>query len=135
MAEDNFKVNPSVFLGLDYSEFQNDVYALALSKPSDYFAMRKRCLQAVKQDAIKNLYETFYTLLSDGVVGGNSLFKDVDGAAIQPKYPTQKISEFALSAAKTLDAICQQAIDILLPLDYKTLASDRMRKIGEAGIH
>jgi len=133
-AQDNFRVNPSVFLGLDYQEFTTDIYALALSKPSEYFAMRKRTLQLVKQAAIKNLYDTFYTLLSDGQVGNENLFKDVNGTTIQPRYPTQKISEFSLGAAKTLDAICQNAIDILLPLDYKTLASDKLKKIGEANI-
>ena len=38
-----FEVSPANYLGFEYEEYKNDLYALALAKPSDYFELRKRC--------------------------------------------------------------------------------------------
>jgi len=131
-TQDNFKVNPTVFLGLDYAEFQNEMYAVLLSKTAEYYATRRLVLQKVKADAIRNIYEVFFQLLSEGTIAGEKLFKDVAGNYIEPKYPTQKISEISLSAAKTLDSICNEVIEILLPEEFDVAAAKRLKKIGEA---
>ena len=43
----------------------------------------------------------------------------------KPSMPKQKVNEFALKAAKTLDAIAEECIEMLLPQDYRQIAENR----------
>jgi hypothetical protein len=128
----NFKVDPASFLGLDYAEYKNNIYAKALSEPSEYFKLRKAVLKKVKTDAVTDLYTTFYNLLTDGTDKGGQAIEGLTDPP--PHYPSQKVSEFALSAAKTLDDILNECIEIILPIDYKDLASRRLEEKGRANI-
>ena len=65
-ATDRFYIETSDFLGFKYEQFRNELYALALSKPSDYFKLRKEVLETVKNQAIQDMYKQFYNLLSKG---------------------------------------------------------------------
>jgi hypothetical protein len=130
----NFMVDTSDFLGFKYAEYCNEMYALALAKPSDYFDLRKKVLQSAKTDAVSDLYKTFYNLLSKGQdKTGKPIITTATSGDIQPSYPQQKVNEFALSAAATLDKIIQEAINIILPLDYKQIATERLAQKGGAG--
>ena len=42
-----------------------------------------------------------------------------------PKYPKQKVNEFALGASETIDKIAEDAIEILLPRGYEDIAKER----------
>lgn len=130
----NFKVDTSNFLGLKYNEYRNKMYALAISKPSDFFALREKVLDEVKTKAIGNLYETIYNVLSDGKVTTTQITTASGVSLPSPSYPKQKINEISLSAAETLDRILDEVINIILPLDYKSLASARLTQKGEAGL-
>ena len=59
-----------------------------------------------------------------------------DSVAIEtvfkPAYPNQSITEFALGAAKTLDKICDECIEIIIPMNYRDLAESRLARKGEA---
>jgi hypothetical protein len=61
-----------------------------------------------------------------------------DGAAAEatfvPNYPQQKVTEFALGAAKTMDALCDECVEIILPLNYRDLAEQRLARKGEANM-
>jgi hypothetical protein len=120
----NFRVNAPQYLGHQYQEFCNDLYALAISEPDKYFTMRKNVLKKVKQDAIGAIYDTFYNLLVEGRVGTSNVFVN----DMQPQYPEQKVSEIALSAANTLDNILNKVIELVLPIDYRDIA---LKRIGE----
>ena len=52
-------------------------------------------------------------------------------AKFKPNYPKQLTSQFALGAAKTIDKIAEEAVEILLPKDYKSISQDRFSKIAE----
>jgi hypothetical protein len=124
----NFMVDTSDFLGFKYAEYCNEIYGLALSEPTKYFALRKEVLKKAKTDAVGDLYKTFYNLLSKGQdKAGNAI---LDGR--EPGFPQQKVNEFALGAAATLDKIIQDAINIILPLDYKEMATERLAQKGGA---
>ena len=128
-TKQTFEINTEDYLGLGYDSYKNDVYALALSKPSEYFSLRREVMQKVKKDSITNIYQSFYNVLSKG--------QDVTGAPIRaltvstlnggkgPQYPAQKVSELALQSARTLDEILNEVIDIILPADYEILANKR----------
>ena len=123
-AIDRFEINTSNYLGLDYSTYKNDLYALALSKPSDYFVLRKNTLKIVKEQAIANIYKSFYNLLLKG--------QDIDGNDIpdlgSPGFPAQEVSKIALQASKSLDNMLEKIIQIILPLDFKELATKRLEE-------
>ena len=42
-----------------------------------------------------------------------------------PNYPKQLVNQFALGAAKTIDKISEDAVELLLPRDYKSIANER----------
>ena len=119
---DRFVIDTEDFLGLKYEAFRNELYALALSTPADYMKLRKEVLATVKNQSIKDIYTQFYNLLSKG--------EDINGAQIStlppPSYPAQLVSKFALKAARTLDTILEEAIEIILPLNFKELSTKRL---------
>ena len=51
--------------------------------------------------------------------------------------PKQKVNEFALKAAKTIDAIAEEAVEMLLPSDYRKIAEARtsQRTAGNMGFN
>ena len=119
---DRFAIDTSDFLGINYDSYKNDLYAMALSTPADYMKLRKETLAVVKNQCIKDIYTQFYNLLSKG--------EDLNGTQIgslpAPGYPAQMVSKFALKAARTLDSILEEAIEIILPLNFKELSTKRL---------
>ena len=119
---DRFAIDTSDFLGINYDSYKNDLYAMALSTPADYMKLRKETLAVVKNQCIKDIYTQFYNLLSKG--------EDLNGTQIgslpAPCYPSQMVSKFALKAARTLDSILEEAIEIILPLNFKELSTKRL---------
>jgi hypothetical protein len=43
----------------------------------------------------------------------------------KPNYPKQLVNQFALGASKTIDKIAEDAVELLLPRDYKSIANER----------
>ena len=117
----DFKLDTADYLSIEYSAFRDDMLELALSKPSDYFALRKKVLQKVKKDAVANMYKTYYNLLSAGLDLEDQPIDDL----FKPHYPKQLVNQFALGAAKTIDKIAEDAIELLLPRNYKDIANER----------
>ena len=72
MAETNFKLDTADYLSIKHSAFRDDMLALALSKPSEYFTLRKNVLAAVKRKAVQNIYSVYYELLTEGKDGSDS---------------------------------------------------------------
>jgi hypothetical protein len=121
MADERYKVDTDNYLSYDYDEYRNSLYALALTKPSEYFKLRASIMKAVKTKAVGNIYENFYNVLSKGIVNNNQMLEEVRVGG--PAYPQQLVNKIALKAAKTLDIILNDVIEIILPQDYKTLAN------------
>jgi len=129
----DFKIDPSDYLSIDYETFRDDMLELALSKPAEYFQLRKAVLKAVKRQACINQYNIYYNLLTQGLKsdGASSIFVGLDGGApaaaalFKPNYPKQLVNQFALGAAKTIDKISEDAVELILPRDYKSIANER----------
>ena len=124
----NFKVNTSNFLGFEYNRYINDLQALAMSKPSEYYELRSAVLEALKEKVVKEVYDSYYDLLTEG--------KIKDSKAIMgnrnPAYPCQKASEFALGAASTVNKILDDCLEIILPESHMDVAKLRLTKKGDA---
>ena len=139
----NFKINPADYLGSDYEAFKTDMLELAISKPSEYFKLRKIILKRIKTQAVQDQYNIYYKMLTegktytaigDGTGEGLSLAKDKNlagglgadiEAAFVPSMPKQLVNEFALKAAKTIEAIADEAVEMLLPMNYRKIAEGR----------
>ena len=145
MAEpQSFRLNTSNYLGLNHNTFKNKLLEIALTQPAQYFKIRENVLKNVKEKAISNMYDTFYNVMTKGTVEGptgtqnaaNDALNPIAGITVEtmfvPNYPNQKVTEFALGAAKTLDSICDECIEIIMPLNYKDLAEARLARKGEA---
>ena len=141
MAEQNFRIDTSNYLGIEHSNFKNKLMEIALVTPSDYFELREFVLSSVKEQAIKNFYDTIYYVLSEGKLRATDAVGSAaanDGTAarragiFKPNYPKQKITEIALQGAKTMDNIIDDVIEIILPIDYQNLAQQRLARKGEA---
>lgn len=135
MATNQFQLNTNDVLGFDYEMYVSSIRALALSKPDEYFKLRRDVLQKVKKDAVGNLYKTFFNVLSLG--------QDIDGRAIgklgsndefRPCYPSQKINDFAISVASDLADHINRCIDIILPDDFEKIASNKLNLKGRASV-
>ena len=141
MAETNFKLDTADYLSIKHSAFRHDMLALALSKPSEYFTLRKNVLAAVKRKAVQNIYSVYYELLTEGKDGSDSKLLTGPFAAglaretidqFVPNYPKQKVNEFALGASETIDKIAEEAVEILLPRGYEDIAKERSSTKGKA---
>ena len=129
-----FAVTPSNYLGFEYEEYKNDLYSLALSKPSEYFKLRKAVVKSVKTDAVGDIYDIFTKILSEGKSNNGADIIIENGNTHRPKFPAQEISKIALKAARTLDDILEDVIDIILPSDFKQLANQRAVKQSNENI-
>ena len=127
-----FEVDTNDYLGFKYEAYRNEMYAIALATPSDYFKIRKEVLGKVKNEAIKDIYTSFYKILSLGEdQGSNKIIKPATGAPLIPGFPQQEVSKIALKAARTLDALLDEVINIILPADYKKLATSRLEETSK----
>ena len=129
----NFRIDPADYLGIEYEKFKTEMLELAISKPDKYFQLRKLVLEGVKTAAVKKQYAVYYFLLTQGRKaqdnGTEGDFylntQDPDFAKFRPNVPKQKVNEFALKAAKTIDAISEEAVEMILPMNYKKISEDR----------
>ena len=128
----NFKINTSDYLGIEHEAYKTRLFQLALTKPDDYFKLREEVLEKVKRDAVEIQYEVYYNLLSEGTDStGGPIVSTPYQAIFKPCVPLQETNQFALKASKTIDAICEEAIEMLIPMDYKEIAEKRLKKRTE----
>ena len=134
MATNNFKIDTSNYLGISHNTYKQRLLELALTQPEQYFQLREIVLRNVKENAIKDLYNNFYSIMTEGKISGGGSAAAGAGAETKfvPNYPQQKVTEFALGAAKTMDALCDECVEIILPLNYRDLAEQRLARKGEA---
>ena len=95
-------------------------------------------METVKKTAVENQYNIYYNLLvegcptdEEGVIGVDTFAQkaNIPGATkdnYRPCMPKQKVNEFCLAVAKTTSEIAEKAIEMILPLDYKSIAQTRM---------
>jgi len=140
MAQENFnfKLDPNDYLGTEHEAFKTKMLEMALAQPTRYFAIRRAVLDNVKNAAVQAQYDIYYYLLTNGSIQGQfnrpgSISTGFEAPAnantylrtFQPNIPKQQVNEFALKAAKTIDAIAEEAIEMILPIDYKKISENR----------
>lgn len=130
-----FRIPVNDYLGHEYSAFRDRLFAMAISNPSSYFSMREAIVKDVKSEAVKNLYNVIYDTMTVGRVGNRNINQGGINFDFKPHVPPQKVNEISLGAAKTLDKILDDILDIIIPIDYHSIASKRLEMKGSsAGI-
>jgi hypothetical protein len=122
----NFEIDTNDYLGFEYEEYLNNVNAMAISKPSEYYKMRAFVLAETKKKVVKSVYDAYYKLLTTQSVG------TYNGQELIPHYPAQKASKFALEASATTNAILNKALEIVLPVNYTDIANQKLVQKGQA---
>jgi len=123
-----FKVNAANQLGLDRARSQNALFAVALSKPEEYFRLRANAFEAITVGPVENAYNTYWDLLTSGrTPNGGSL--QLNGANFNPGVPDSVAGKFALKVAQAIKDIAEEAIEEILPMKFQDLAVNRSSKM------
>jgi hypothetical protein len=90
----------------------------------------------MKTGFVTQAYDSFYNLLSEGKEpqGGSAAKGAASELLFVPNLPKQEINQFALRAAKTLDAMVEEAIELVLPANHLTIAHKIDRGKSEANM-
>ena len=123
----NFEVDTSDYMGFKYEEYLNELMSIAMSKPAEYYNIRKATLKELKQGIITQIYTTYYTLLTKGTINSTNTL-----GGLVPCYPQQKASQFSLAASKTINEILNSALDIILPANHLDVAKMKLTQKGDA---
>ena len=83
--------------------------------------MKSEVSKKLKRDAIRNLYNTMFTVFQKGLDGNGRPLFVIDGQVQQPKYPLGHTNSFVLSASETMDSILAKMLEILMPERYTQL--------------
>ena len=113
--------SPCDILSLDYNRFKQNMYALSLSNPSEYFKMREKISEALTEDIVTSLYNKIYQLLREGKIAD----KTVTGGLFVG-YPSNKVNSMALSIASSMEVFLNDCIEIVLPANYLELSAKKM---------
>ena len=131
---ENWRIDPNQYLGHDFEDFQNIVQAFSLTSPKGYLLMKNDVAKRLKRDAIRNLYNTMFSVFQKGIDGNGRPLFVIDGEVRQPRYPLGHTNEFVLSASETMDSILAKMLEILMPRRYTELTEKSLGKIGNSAI-
>ena len=134
MAEQslNFKVQPSDFRGVEHEKFLTRLLNLAITEPTKYNQLRMDVLEVIKQKAVDSQYDIYYYLLTKGCQedGVKSILEGKPSSSLStlfvPRVPANVVNEFAMKASATIDKIAEEAIEMIMPDDWKDVADKRL---------
>ena len=143
-AAENFKIDPSNYLGLEYNSFRTKLYKLALTNTEKYFEIRENLIKKMELDAIGNLYDSFHNALTKGVANDGSplfpigstsgMFGSSSTVNVAPNFPSQKVAQLCLDASATLNELIESVISILMPENFETIMTKKLADIGNAKV-
>ena len=129
-----FELDTNDVLGLNYSAYVDNMRALALTKPGDYFTLRQQVQKKVKEDAVAQVYKTVFNILTLGANLKNQPIGLLGEAPYIPGYPSQKVNDIAIQGARIMAEYLDSVCNIILPGDFTTLASSKMSLKGRANV-
>jgi hypothetical protein len=123
----DFQVDTGDYLGFNHQGFLREMYSLALSNPSKYFEIREKVIKSMRDENVKMIYKTLYNAL---VLGTNAAGSEI---CRPPHYPKQEVATITLGAAQTIQKIFEDAVELILPADFKRLAEERLSTKAKGG--
>jgi hypothetical protein len=117
-------VDPLNYLGHSHDAYLAKMYTLALSKPTEYLHLRETVKEKVKRAAVTAIYSEYYSILTKGkLANGTSIYGSVQ---YEPNYPQQKVNDFCIGAADTLNAILDDLCEIVIPDKMNQIMGDKI---------
>ena len=132
VADSKFYININNELGLNYKRVKGSLLALSLSKPSNYYDLRNDIINKITEHSVQDTYTRFWNILRNGSINGaQSTYVDETGrtSAFVPQLPEHIINEFATKCARTIEDMCEECVDLILPDDYLKLSQNRQKDI------
>jgi hypothetical protein len=133
-----FDINPTNYLGHDYAIYVSTLQELALSKPAEYFKLRRQMVTAVKSKLATSFFQDINSILKTGKMESGSKEHiwngNPTGATLQPKYPSQKVADLCLSATATLDGILEEVCEILMPSSLTRVLGEKLNATGQSNL-
>jgi hypothetical protein len=123
----NFTVDVENYLSFSFDSHKNACLALSLANPSSYEKNRAMMVASIRNKTVKDFYTTLMSVMTTGKVGGVSIVSGVDVG-----YPKQDAAKFCISAAETLNRICVECVDIIMPPPYSRIALQRDSDLGKS---
>ena len=130
----DFEIDTNDILGFNFESYCCLMRGCSISHPEKYQKIRKAVMETVRRDAVKNIYKTFFNVLTKGqdINGGIIVGFNIDGTPCKPGYPSNKVSDFAQGAAEAMTRYCNDCVDIILPQSYDRLAEAKLTIKGQA---
>ena len=131
MASMNFTVDPQNYLGFKYKAHLQTMLGEALAGPSAYQAKRTKLVTEVRDNAVSD----FYTSLMNAMTTGTS--KDGStklAAGVTPCVPNQEAGALCLSFAKTMEQMCDEVIEKIMPASASAFAAKSDVAMSKAGL-
>ena len=124
----NFTVDVENYLSFQFDDHKNKMLALSLANPSSYEAGRASMVEAIRNKTVKDFYTTLMSVMTTGklLTGANII------SGVSVGYPKQDAAKFCISAAETLNKICVECVDIIMPPPYSRIALQRDSDLGKA---
>ena len=134
---DKFYLDINNYNASDYQDvYLSKLYALCLANPKVYFEARRRCIEVVRRDAIKNIYQEMFSLLTKGKnINGVHIFNNVAGintAEYVPNFPSNETSRICVSISESLKECIDDIIEKLIPSKFNTLLGDKLSSQGKS---
>jgi hypothetical protein len=137
-----FKTDVIREIGFDSAKSQNIALQIALTHPSEYFAMRQTLLEGVVKDNIEMIYNTVWNALTIGTNKDNNAILPAASftnskeliiktgtpetgtvARYMPMFPEHEVNAIAMSVARGFkDLMEQQLVNVILPQDLHQTA-------------
>jgi hypothetical protein len=125
----NFTVDVENYLSFQFDEHKNKMLALSLANPTSYETGRALMVESIRNKTVRDFYTTLMSVMTTGKI---PLSSTTIIANTSVGYPKQNAAKFCISAAETLNQICVECVDIIMPPPYSRIALQRDSDLGKA---
>ena len=136
VEKSKFFINIENELGLTYKRQRAALLAVALSKPANYYTLRSDLLEQITSHQVKSSYKLFWNLLKNGVIGEGTSAKPAEyrdennvKCYLRSDLPEHLINKFSSRVSATLEEICEEAVNLILPEDFLKMAQEKQKNI------
>ena len=123
----NWRVDVLDYMGHKYEQYKSKLYGLALSKPSDYYALKSDVIEKLNVLIAEYVYKIFFDLLTEGILPDKTTLM-IDGKNVKPSWPGQAATAFSLDASNEIDKIITKCVDIILPASHLDIANLQLKQ-------
>ena len=121
----DWKVDVANYMGHKYEQYKNKLNTKAMTKPSAYYETQSKVMEELNERIAQYVYQVFYDLLTNGILPSKEKLK-IDGTELQPSWPSQAATKFALEASNEIDAIISKCVEIILPKSILDISKMQM---------